>query len=435
MRIHILGICGTFMGGLAQILKESGHSISGSDNQFYPPMSGHLENLDVEMIKGYSIKSMPDADLYIIGNALSRGNECVEYILDNQLPFRSGPEMLGEILKNRKVLAISGTHGKTTTSYMLAHIFLNQGRDIGFLVGGVSEDIKGSASLGTDNIFVIEADEYDSAFFDKRSKFIHYSPSTLVINNIEFDHADIFDHLDDIKRQFHHLIKIIPSSGEVIYFSDDKNSEDVISKGLWCKSSAINNNEIKISFEEQELEYRGIAYSLAGLPLIGLHNFKNYIAAILAAKTDDIAINDSIESLTSFNGVKRRLEYKGKFSNIHLYDDFAHHPTAIMFSSQAIRMKYPEKKILGLIELGSNTMSGGSHGLELLDTVACLDKAVWLDHKNVLSDGNNITSSDNIEDFINQTKLILSEYDIILLMTNKDSHKILKPLISYLEKK
>lgn len=435
MRIHILGICGTFMGGLAQILKESGHSISGSDNQFYPPMSVHLEDLDVEMIKGYSSKSMPDADLYIIGNALSRGNECVEYILDNQLPFRSGPEMLGEILKNRKVLAISGTHGKTTTSYMLAHIFLNQGRDIGFLVGGVSEDIKGSASLGTDNIFVIEADEYDSAFFDKRSKFIHYSPSTLVINNIEFDHADIFDHLDDIKRQFHHLIKIIPSSGEVIYFSDDKNSEDVISKGLWCKSSVINNNEIKISFEEQELEYRGIAYSLAGLPLIGLHNFKNYIAAILAAKTDDIAINDSIESLTSFNGVKRRLEYKGKFSNIHLYDDFAHHPTAIKFSSQAIRTKYPAKKILGLIELGSNTMSGGSHGMELLDTVACLDKTVWLDHKNVLSDGNDITSSDDIEDFINQTKSILSEYDVILLMTNKDSHKILKPLINHLDKK
>ena len=435
MRIHILGICGTFMGGLAQILKESGHSISGSDNQFYPPMSVHLEDLDVEMLKGYSSKSMPDADLYIIGNALSRGNECVEYILDNQLPFRSGPEMLGEILKNRKVLAISGTHGKTTTSYMLAHIFLNQGRDIGFLVGGVSEDIKGSASLGTDNIFVIEADEYDSAFFDKRSKFIHYSPSTLVINNIEFDHADIFDHLDDIKRQFHHLIKIIPSSGEVIYFSDDKNSEDVISKGLWCKSSVINNNEIKISFEEQELEYRGIAYSLAGLPLIGLHNFKNYIAAILAAKTDDIAINDSIESLTSFNGVKRRLEYKGKFSNIHLYDDFAHHPTAIKFSSQAIRTKYPAKKILGLIELGSNTMSGGSHGMELLDTVACLDKTVWLDHKNVLSDGNDIISSDNIEDFINQTKSILSEYDVILLMTNKDSHKILKPLINHLEKK
>ncbi len=200
-------------------------------------MSDHLKKLNIKTTEGYLVETMPDADLYIIGNALSRGNECVEYILNNNLPFKSGPEMLGEILKTRKVLAVSGTHGKTTTSYMLAHIFLHQGKDIGFLVGGISNNFKGSASLGTNKIFVIEADEYDSAFFDKRSKFIHYSPSTLVINNIEFDHADIFDHLDDIKRQFHHLIKIIPSSGEVIYFSDDKNSEDVISKGLWCKSS------------------------------------------------------------------------------------------------------------------------------------------------------------------------------------------------------
>jgi UDP-N-acetylmuramate: L-alanyl-gamma-D-glutamyl-meso-diaminopimelate ligase len=435
MRIHILGICGTFMGGLAQILKESGHSISGSDNQFYPPMSDHLENLDVEMIEGYASESMPSAELYIIGNALSRGNECVEFILDNKLPFKSGPEMLGEILKNRKVLAISGTHGKTTTSYMLAHIFLNQGRDIGFLVGGVSDDIKGSASLGTDNIFVIEADEYDSAFFDKRSKFIHYSPSTVVINNIEFDHADIFDHLDDIKRQFHHLIKIIPSSGEVIYFGDDKNSKDVLSKGLWCKSTEIGDANIQISFEEQELNYRNSIYSLSDLPLIGEHNFKNYIAAILAAKSCDVAIVDSIKSLKSFNGVKRRLEHKGQFSHIHVYDDFAHHPTAITFSSQAIRKKYPTKKILGLIELGSNTMSGGSHGLGLLDTVNSLDEAIWLDHNNILNNGNNIKTSNNIKNFIDQAKLIISEYDIILLMTNKDSHKILKPIIEYLEKK
>ena len=435
MRIHILGICGTFMGGLAQILKESGHSISGSDNQFYPPMSDHLENLDVEMIEGYASESMPSAELYIIGNALSRGNECVEFILDNKLPFKSGPEMLGEILKNRKVLAISGTHGKTTTSYMLAHIFLNQGRDIGFLVGGVSDDIKGSASLGTDNIFVIEADEYDSAFFDKRSKFIHYSPSTVVINNIEFDHADIFDHLDDIKRQFHHLIKIIPSSGEVIYFGDDKNSKDVFSKGLWCKSTEIGDANIQISFEEQELNYRNSIYSLSDLPLIGEHNFKNYIAAILAAKSCDVAIVDSIKSLKSFNGVKRRLEHKGQFSHIHVYDDFAHHPTAIAFSSQAIRKKYPTKKILGLIELGSNTMSGGSHGLGLLDTVNSLDEAIWLDHNNILNNGNNIKTSNNIKNFIDQAKLIISEYDIILLMTNKDSHKILKPIIEYLEKK
>ena len=205
MKIHILGICGTFMGGLAQILKDSGHDVSGSDMQFYPPMSEHLDALKIDLIEGYALVDLPEADLYVIGNALSRGNESVEHILNNRLPFKSGPEMLGEILRNRKVFAVSGTHGKTTTSYMLTHILKFSGRDIGYLVGGISNDIDGSASLGTDEIFVIEADEYDSAFFDKRSKFIHYSPDTLVINNIEFDHADIFNNLDDIKKQFHHL--------------------------------------------------------------------------------------------------------------------------------------------------------------------------------------------------------------------------------------
>ena len=367
MRIHILGICGTFMGGLAQILKESGHEISGSDIQFYPPMSDYLDSFDIEMIKGYDIKSMPDADLYVIGNALSRGNESVEHILSNSLPFKSGPEMLGEILKNKKVLAISGTHGKTTTSYMLTHIMLDQGRDVGFLVGGISNNISGSASLGSDRTFVIEADEYDSAFFDKRSKFIHYSPSTIVINNIEFDHADIFNNLDDIKRQFHHLIKIIPSNGNVVYFADDKNIRDLIDMGIWSNQIAINNNahSIEAVYSDKTLKYEESIYSLNELPLIGEHNFKNYISAILAAKTDGIQIQDSIKSLASFDGVKRRLEYKGSYDGIEIYDDFAHHPTAIEFSSNALVTKNPSKKILGLIELGSNTMSGGSHGLSL----------------------------------------------------------------------
>jgi UDP-N-acetylmuramate: L-alanyl-gamma-D-glutamyl-meso-diaminopimelate ligase len=204
---------------------------------------------------------------------------------------------------------------------------------------------------------------------------------------------------------------------------------------LWCKSTEIGDANIQISFEEQELNYRNSIYSLSDLPLIGEHNFKNYIAAILAAKSCDVAIVDSIKSLKSFNGVKRRLEHKGQFSHIHVYDDFAHHPTAIAFSSQAIRKKYPTKKILGLIELGSNTMSGGSHGLGLLDTVNSLDEAIWLDHNNILNNGNNIKTSNNIKNFIDQAKLIISEYDIILLMTNKDSHKILKPIIEYLEKK
>ena len=436
MRIHILGICGTFMGGLAQILKESGHEISGSDIQFYPPMSDYLDSFDIEMIKGYDIKSMPDADLYVIGNALSRGNESVEHILSNSLPFKSGPEMLGEILKNKKVLAISGTHGKTTTSYMLTHIMLDQGRDVGFLVGGISNNISGSASLGSDGTFVIEADEYDSAFFDKRSKFIHYSPSTIVINNIEFDHADIFNNLDDIKRQFHHLIKIIPSNGNVVYFADDKNIRDLIDMGIWSNQIAINDNahSIEAAYSDKTLKYEESIYSLNELPLIGEHNFKNYISAILAAKTDGIKIQDSIKSLASFDGVKRRLEYKGSFDGIEIYDDFAHHPTAIEFSSNALVAKNPSKKILGLIELGSNTMSGGSHGLSLVESAKSLTHVIWLDHNNVLSENSSIESTNTTEDFISAAISALSDYDIVILMTNKDSQKILKPIANHFDK-
>jgi UDP-N-acetylmuramate-alanine ligase len=364
-------------------------------------MSDYLDSFDIEMIKGYDIKSMPNADLYVIGNALSRGNESVEHILSNSLPFKSGPEMLGEILKNKKVLAISGTHGKTTTSYMLTHIMLDQGRDVGFLVGGISNNISGSASLGSDGTFVIEADEYDSAFFDKRSKFIHYSPSTIVINNIEFDHADIFNNLDDIKRQFHHLIKIIPSNGNVVYFADDKNIRDLIDMGIWSNQIAINDNahSIEAAYSDKTLKYEESIYSLNELPLIGEHNFKNYISAILAAKTDGIKIQDSIKSLASFDGVKRRLEYKGSFDGIEIYDDFAHHPTAIEFSSNALVAKNPSKKILGLIELGSNTMSGGSHGLSLVESAKSLTHVIWLDHNNVLSENSSIESTNTTEDF------------------------------------
>lgn len=435
MRIHILGICGTFMGGLAQILKESGHKISGSDIQFYPPMSDYLNSFDIEMIQGYDVNSMPDADLYVIGNALSRGNESVEHILSNALPFKSGPEMLGEILKNKKVLAVSGTHGKTTTSFMLTHIMLDQGRDIGFLVGGIANNISGSASLGSDTTFVIEADEYDSAFFDKRSKFIHYSPSTIVINNIEFDHADIFNNLDDIKRQFHHLIKIIPSNGNIIYFADDNNITDLIAMGSWSNQIAINNTKtIEAVYSDRTLKYEDKIYSLNDLPLIGEHNFKNYISAILAANTDGIQIKDAIKSLASFDGVKRRLEYKGSFDDIEIYDDFAHHPTAIEFSSNALATKNPSKKILGLIELGSNTMSRGSHGLSLIDSAKSLSHVIWLDHNNVLSKDSSIEAANNTEDFVSSAISAIADYDIVILMTNKDSQKILKPIIDHLEK-
>lgn len=434
MRIHILGICGTFMGGLAQILKESGHVISGSDIQFYPPMSVHLDDIGIEMIKGYSEETLPKADLYVIGNALSRGNECVEYILNNNLPFKSGPEMLGNILKDRKVIAISGTHGKTTTSYMLVHIFANYGRDIGFLVGGVSSNFKTSASLGTDEVFVIEADEYDSAFFDKRSKFIHYSPHTVVINNIEFDHADIFNDISDIKRQFHHLLKIIPSNGNVIYFKNDRNTQDVIEMGSWSHLIKID-DETDINYELKEFSDSSKKYCLKDMPLIGDHNFKNYVSAILAAKTESINVQESLTLLKSFDGVKRRLEFKGIYSNIKLYDDFAHHPTAISFASESIKDQYKSEKVLGLVELGSNTMSDGYHGAKLLDSVKSLDDVIWLDHKEVLNESSKIQVEKNVNDLIDAVKKIIFDYDIILLMTNKDSHKIIQPLINYLEKK
>ena len=432
MRIHILGVCGTFMAGLAHILVESGHKVSGSDNQFYPPMSEYLKKIGIKTIHGYEKDLLPEADLYVIGNALSRGNECVEYILEKKLPYVSGPQMLGEELKDRNVFAVSGTHGKTTTSYMLAHILNDQGRDIGYLVGGISKNFENSARLGTHKSFVIEADEYDSAFFDKRSKFIHYSPLNLIINNIEFDHADIFDDINDIKKQFHHLIKIIPNSGNIIYFQDDVNSLEVIKDGLWCKQIPINSDSININFKSMELIVDKEVFSIKDLPLIGEHNFRNYICAILAARLDGVTINDSINSLKTFKGVLRRMDLVGEFSGVSIYDDFAHHPTAIKLSTSAIRENFPNKKILGLVELGSNTMSSGHHKGDLLESYQLLDKTILLDHKKVYELENAFYST---EEILKELKEIIFEYDIILIMTNKDSQKFIQPIINYLEEK
>ena len=432
MRIHILGICGTFMAGLAQILKESGHEVSGSDNQFYPPMSEYIKKMGIETHTGYSKNGLPNADLYVIGNALSRGNEYVEEIIERKLPFVSGPEMLGRELKNRDVFAISGTHGKTTTSYMLTHIFRNQEKDVGYLIGGISEQFQDSAKLGTDKIFVIEADEYDSAFFDKRSKFIHYSPLNLIINNIEFDHADIFNNIDDIKKQFHHLLKIIPKSGNLIYFKEDKNSSDVIKSGLWCNEIAIGSNEIEIDLNQKNLIVDGDKYSLKNLPLSGEHNFKNYVCAILAARKGGISIEKSIDSLKKFKGVKRRMDLVADLSNVKVYDDFAHHPTAIKMSTESIREKHPNKKILGIVELGSNTMSLGYHNDNLIESFKALDETLLLDRNAAYNYSNGFNSEKEIIECI-KTKLI--KYDIILIMTNKDSQKFIKPIIENLENK
>ena len=420
------------MAGLANILKELGNDVSGSDSQFYPPMSDYLEKIGIKTISGFKEDTLPDADLYVIGNAMSRGNECIEKILKKKFPFISGPELLGKELKERKVFAVSGTHGKTTTAYMLAHIFTEQGRDIGYLIGGISKNFKNPAKLGSDPTFVIEADEYDSAFFDKRSKFIHYFPSNLIINNIEFDHADIFDDINDIKKQFQHLLKIIPSDGNIISFDDDTNTNDIFKQGIWCNQICINKDEVFVDYKKRELRVDNVKFSLNDLPLIGEHNFKNYVCAIMAAKLDGIQISDSIKCLKNFNGVKRRMDFVREIENVKIFDDFAHHPTAINQTSQALREEYPDKKIMGIIELGSNTMSSGHHKENLLDSFEMLDEIFLLDKKNIYNHTNAYESS---EDLLKNSKKVINEYDIILIMTNKDSQKFIQPIINYLEKK
>ena len=420
------------MAGLAQILKESGHDVSGSDIQFYPPMSDYLRDIDIKTINGYEVSTMPEADLYVIGNALSRGNECVEHILDNNLSYTSGPAILGNELRERNVFAVSGTHGKTSTAYMLTHILNDQGRDVGYLVGGISKNFKNPARLGSDKTFVIEADEYDSAFFDKRSKFINYHPKNLIVNNIEFDHADIFDDINDIKRQFHHLVKLIPKLGNIIYYQDDENMSDVLSKGSYSNLIAINSDNINVNLNTKELLVNNETHSLRDLPLIGTHNLKNYVCAILAAQIDGVKVSDSIDSLKSFLGVKRRMEKISETNAVKIYDDFAHHPTAIRLSSNALRNKYPDRKIIGIIELGSNTMSSGYHEENLLDSFESINQALILDPKRNYQ-GDNIFQSIDIliEELIKKIK----DYDIILIMTNKDSQKFIQPILKSLEEK
>ena len=418
------------MAGLSQILKESGHDVSGSDVQFYPPMSDYLTNINIKTIQGYEAKLLPKADLYVIGNALSRGNESVEHILSNNLPYVSGPEILGRELKDRNVYAVSGTHGKTSTAYMLTHILDDNGKDVGYLVGGISENFKNPARLGKHKSFVIEADEYDSAFFDKRSKFIHYYPNNLIINNIEFDHADIFDNLDDIKKQFHHLIKVIPNKGNIIYSKDDQNVCEVLSKGYFCNLIQVNGENIKIDLSSKKLVVDNETYILQDLPLIGEHNFRNYVAAILAAQIEGISINKSIESLKSFVGVKRRMEKVIEHNGIRVYDDFAHHPTAIKLSTKAVRDENPNKKILGIVELGSNTMSSGYHKDNLFNSLNYVDRTIILDRQKVYEADDIFNST---EDLLFELRKIAKDYDIILIMTNKDSQKFITPLKDHFE--
>ena len=367
MHVHILGICGSFMGGIAAIAKSLGHKVTGSDNNVYPPMSTQLEALGIELTEGYDESQFnPVPDMVVIGNAMSRGNPAVEYVLNRNLPYTSGPQwLLDNLLKDRWVIGVSGTHGKTTTTSMVAWILESAGLNPGYLIGGVPENFGVSARIGESPFFVIEADEYDSAFFDKRSKFVHYRPKTLVINNLEFDHADIFTDLNAIQTQFHHLVRMVPENGLILTPNDTPSIEDTLKRGCWSSRqslgktwSAALHNKDGSAFD---VLHNGEVAGTVNWSLMGQHNVDNALMAIGAAHHAGVTLKDAIHALSSFKNVKRRMEVKGQVNDITVYDDFAHHPTAIATTLDGLRKKVGNARIIAVLEPRSNTMKMGVH--------------------------------------------------------------------------
>ncbi len=377
MHIHILGICGTFMGGVAALAKAAGHQVSGSDAEVYPPMSTQLSRLSITVHEGYCAEHLdPPPDCVVVGNAMSRGNAAVEAVLDRGIPYTSGPQWLSEhVLRNRHVLAVAGTHGKTTTASMLAWILEQAGQSPGFLIGGVPADFNETARFGTSKFFVVEADEYDTAFFDKRAKFVHYRPNTLVLGNLEFDHADIYKDLDAILWQFHQLVRTVPMSGRIISNSADANLKTLLEMGCWSATESFGIEDSEADWTAQFLDSGGrcIAVSQRGgagaegsWQLSGNHNLENALAAIAAAKSAGVSVQESLEAMSRFKGVKRRLERTATVSNIAIYDDFAHHPTAIRRTIAGLKRRFPGQRIVVALEPRSNTMKLGVHN----DTLA-----------------------------------------------------------------
>ncbi len=372
MHIHILGICGTFMGGLAVLAKEAGHKVTGCDANVYPPMSTQLQAQGIELIQGFGTEQIDlQPDLFVIGNVVSRGNPLMEEILNRGLPYTSGPQWIGEhILRNKWVLAVAGTHGKTTTSSMLAWILEDAGYDPGFLIGGVPMNFGISARLAgkadDSNFFVIEADEYDTAFFDKRSKFVHYRPKTAILNNLEYDHADIFPDLGAIETQFHHLVRTVPQVGRLLVNAREESLHRVIDRGCWSEKEWFGGNaDDGWSLKEHEdggfdVRFNGEALGTVEWPLTGEHNRLNALASIAAARHVGVPPALAIEALSRFENVKRRMEVRGVVNDITVYDDFAHHPTAITTTVGGLRKKVGKQRILAVLEPRSNTMKLGT---------------------------------------------------------------------------
>lgn len=446
MHIHILGICGTFMGGLALLARELGMTVTGSDANVYPPMSDQLAAAGIDVKEGYEPAHLePAPDLVVMGNAMTRGNPAVEYVLNKGLPYVSGPQWLSEhVLRGRWVLAVSGTHGKTTTSSLLAWILEHAGMSPGFLIGGVPDNFGETARLGNTPFFVIEADEYDTAFFDKRSKFVHYLPRTLVINNLEFDHADIFDDLAAIQRQFHHLIRTVPSEGLIIA-PQDKAIEQVFEMGCWTPRQSMGSEgdwqAILHSKDGSHFDVQfGEQIGTVNWGLLGQHNVSNALAAIAAARHVGVTLEHACEALSEFAGVKRRLELKGEVDDIRVYDDFAHHPTAIATTIAGLRARIGNRKLVAVLEPRSNTMKMGVHQDSLAQSLIQADRVLLFQDAGIkwslkqVSDslGDHVSVFDSVEDIVKTLQKESAQGDEILVMSNGGfggiHHKILEAL-------
>ncbi len=441
--IHILGICGTFMAGIAQIAKQAGFTVTGSDEHVYPPMSTQLQACGIELTTGYDPKQLkPVPDCVIIGNALSRGNPAVEYVLNHNIPYMSGPEWLFKhVLQSRWVLAVAGTHGKTTTTSLLTWILDYAGLNPGFLIGGVTNNFDCSARLGGDSFFVIEADEYDSAFFDKRSKFLHYRPRTLILNNLEYDHADIFPDLGAIQRQCHYLMRTVPAQGLIVR-GPDTNIDAVMKQGVWTEQQIIHQH-----WRATDLAEDGSAFTLmeqdkimgrVAWSLLGAHNIHNALAAIAAAKHVGITPAVSIEALAAFTGIKRRMEVLGKVNQITVYDDFAHHPTAIQTTIEGLRKKVGKERILAVVDFASYTMRSGEHQHTVAPAVAAADETYFSKPQGcewpIESLANQtIQVFDNTQKIVDELIQRSKTKDHILIMSNRGFEGIHQRLLNALQ--
>jgi UDP-N-acetylmuramate: L-alanyl-gamma-D-glutamyl-meso-diaminopimelate ligase len=392
MRLHILGICGTFMGGIAAIARAAGYSVTGSDRNVYPPMSTQLEALGITLIEGFGAEQLtPPADVVVVGNVMTRGQPVVEALLESKLPYVSGPEWLARaVLKDRWVLAAAGTHGKTTTASLLAWILAHAGHNPGFLIGGVPENFGVSARLAGEPFFVIEADEYDTAFFDKRAKFVHYHPRTLILNNLEYDHADIYPDVAAIQRQFHHLVRTVPGSGRIVWNAADERLQETLAMGswtplegfaraaqpqaLWSARPASGADD----YSRFEVIEGGRLRGTVQWGLIGAHNVENALGAIAAARHAGVEVSQALAALEGFQGIARRMQLRGEVSGVRVYDDFAHHPTAIATTIDGLRRRSgAAARILAVLEPRSHTMRMGVHRHTLAAALAGADE-VWL---------------------------------------------------------